>query len=622
MNRPVTAEKKSTTTSLNPTGALNGRSRIFAVAIFLLWMVIYLPGLSRPALLDDADSVHAEAAREMVERQDWVTLHANGIRYLEKAPLMYWMIATSFRGFGVSEWSARLPLALGVLALLWVTYSLGCRAAGERAGFYAAAVLATSFGPYIFSRILIPDLLVGLWLTLGLYFFLRSFEGERPSPWACWGFAAAAALNVLTKGLIGLVFPVAIAGLHLILTRNLRHLLRMRLLSSMLTFLAIAAPWHILAALRNPDQGNVKGFLWFYFVNEHLLRYLNKRVPRDYDTVPLLVFWGLMLVWIFPWSAFMAQALAKVRLRVRDFAAGDARKNPELLFAIWAGVILIFFSFSTRQEYYVLPAVPAVALLIGGWLAQESEAPKGSRLRGWGKISAAALFALGVIAGVGGLWLWMQSQAPPAGYDLADLLKKNPEQYALSFGHFFDLTPQALGAFRVPLLGASLALLLGTGLNWFFRQCNTPKKGNFVLAAMMVVVLLCAHQGLVIFAPVLSSKQLAMAIQKEYRPAEVIVINGEYESGSTLNFYTGKQVHILNGRSSDLWYGSLFPDAPQVFEDDAAFARLWQGTQRVYVFSEKDRFPPIPRHSPVHELATSGGKVILSNRPSGPKAAF
>jgi len=623
LNRPVTAEKKSTTTSRNPPGAFSGHSRIFAVAIFLLWVVIYLPGLFRLALLDDADSVHAEAAREILERHDWVTLHANGARYLEKAPLMYWTIAASFRVFGISEWSARLPLALGVLALLWVTYSLGCRAASERAGFYAAVVLATSFGPYIFSRILIPDLLVGLWLTLGLYFFLQSFEGERPSRWACWGLSATAALNVLTKGLIGLVFPVAITGLYLLLTRNLRHLLRMRLLSSAVVFLAIAAPWHILAALHNPDQRNVKGFLWFYFVNEHFLRYLNKRVPRDYDTVPLVVFWGLMLVWIFPWSAFVPQALAKVRLRARDFGAGvGAPRNPELLYAIWAAVILIFFSFSTRQEYYVLPAVPAAALLIGSWLAQESEAARGSWLGRWGKISAVALFSLGAIAGGVGLWLWTQSQAPPAGFDLADLLKKNPEQYALSFGHFFDLTPQALGAFRVPLLAASIALLLGTGLNWFFRRCDRPKKGNFFLAAMMAVIALCAHQALVIFAPVLSSKQLAAAIQQEYRPGEIIVINGEYESGSTLNFYTGKQVHILNGRSSDLWYGSLFPDAPQIFEDDASFARLWQGAQRVYVFSEKDRFPPIPRQSPVHEVAHSGGKVVLSNRSSAPKAAF
>ena len=109
--------------------------------ITLLWLAIYVAGMFTPALLDDADSVHAEAAREMVLRHDWVTLHANGLRYLEKAPLMYWSVAASYKLFGVEEWSTRLPLMLGVLALLLATYWLGVSAYGENAGFYSALVL-------------------------------------------------------------------------------------------------------------------------------------------------------------------------------------------------------------------------------------------------------------------------------------------------------------------------------------------------------------------------------------------------------------------------------------------------------------------------------------------------
>src|SRR6266496_3512193 len=125
--------------------------------IVLLWAAIYLSSIFSPALLDDVDTIHAEAAREMVERGDWVTLYTDGIRYLEKAPLMYWGVATSYELFGASEWSTRLPLMLGVLALLLVTYVLGKRAYGERAGFYATVVLVTSLGPYIFTRFQIPD---------------------------------------------------------------------------------------------------------------------------------------------------------------------------------------------------------------------------------------------------------------------------------------------------------------------------------------------------------------------------------------------------------------------------------------------------------------------------------
>src|SRR5919201_5547875 len=146
-----------------------------------MWAAIYVPGLFTPALLDDADSVHAEAAREMLVRHDWVKLHANGVRYLEKAPLMYWGIALSFRLFGVSEWTARLPLALGVLALLFATYRLGRRVFGTEGGFYSALVVITSFGIYIFTRFQIPDVLVALWLTLSFDFFLQTLQENPPS---------------------------------------------------------------------------------------------------------------------------------------------------------------------------------------------------------------------------------------------------------------------------------------------------------------------------------------------------------------------------------------------------------------------------------------------------------
>ena len=267
--------------------SLSNNPRYRWLWIVLLWAVVYIPGLFSPPLLDDADSVHAEAAREMVVRGDWTTLYIDGVRYLEKAPLLYWEMAASFDVFGVKDWAARLPLILGLLALLLETYVFGRAFHGERAGFWAAIILTLSIGPYLFTRILIPDILIALWLTLGMDFFLRTLDEQPPSRWSCWGFAAAAALNVLTKGLIGIVFPVAIAGIYLILTGNVKHVLRMRVVSSTLVLLAIAAPWHIAAADRNPAAGESRGFLWFYFVNEHFLRYLGKRIPHDYDTVPL-----------------------------------------------------------------------------------------------------------------------------------------------------------------------------------------------------------------------------------------------------------------------------------------------------------------------------------------------
>ncbi|MFI5057728.1 MAG: ArnT family glycosyltransferase [Candidatus Acidiferrales bacterium] len=598
------------------------RTRVHLAILFLVWLAAYGTALFRPALLDDADSVHAEAAREMVLSHDWVTLHVNGIRYLEKAPLLYWTVAASFEIFGIHDWSARLPLAIGVLALLVSVYFLGRRAFGENAGFYSALASVIALGPYLFTRFLIPDVLVGLWLILSLGFFLRTLEGAEPPRLACWGLAASCALNVLTKGLIGLVFPVAAIGLYLPWTRQLRHLLKMRLISSSLLFLAIAAPWHVLAGLRNPTQGNVRGFFWFYFINEHFLRYLNKRVPRDYGTVPLLLFWGLLLVWLFPWSVFLPQSLTAVKFSRARESVDSPASRARLVFLLGAFFVVLFFSFSTRQEYYVLPALPALALLIGAWLAEEESSPAGSRLRRSAKISSAALAVLGLLGGIIAVVLAIASPPVSPGADIAGLLNSAPaesQQYALSLGHFLDLNLRVMTVFRAPLLLFGLSLFLGSALNWRFRKRERPGLGNWSLAAMTLCLLIAIHMALVTFSPLLTSKLLADAVTRVYQPGDIIEINGEYEGGSTLNYYTGHPVRILNGRSANLWYGSYFPDAPQIFDDSASFQRLWAGPQRVFLWTElesRDKALAGIDGGTVFILARSGGKLLLSNRPA------
>ena len=255
----------------------------------------------------------------------------------------------------------------------------------------------------------------------------------------------------------------------------------------------------------------------------------------------------------------------------------DRRQRANLLFFLWALVIVGFFSFSTRQEYYTIPALPGMALLVGGWLARESGPAARESDRRAGRISSTALFAFGVLAFVAGMYLLFVSHRPVPGADLADLLKKNPQEYNLSLGHVLDLTPQALGAFRGPLLGASFGLFLGTGLNWILRRRGRPFAGNVALAAMMVVLLACVHSSFSTFSPILSSYNLAEAIRKQFRPGDVIVIDGEYHEASTLNFYTGIQVHVLHEPSGNLWYGAKFPDAPHIFETPESLAVLWNG---------------------------------------------
>ncbi len=591
--------------------------------IVVTWALAYLPALARPGLLDDADSIHAEASREMLLNHNWVTLYVNGIRYLEKSPLMYWAVAVSYKVFGVGEWQTRLPLALGVLGLGLCAFIFGRRHLSEEAGFYAALVLITAPGIFVYTRFLIPDVIVAMWLTLGLCFFLSAYEQEKPSRWICWAFAATVALNLLTKSLIGIAFPGMIIFVFLLLTGGMKKLLKMHPVSSVLVFLIVAAPWHILAAIRSPAQpsGPEKGFLWFYFVNEQVLRYLNKRIPRDYDKVPLLLFWALLLVWLIPWFVFLFPALKQIPRRVREWREGlGARARANLFLGVWAGVIMLFFSFSTRQEYYSLPVLPALALLIGGWMQRERESATGSGERRAGKIASTVLLGIGILGFAAAMTVLAMTHPFPPGTDIGDVLVPHPGQYALSLGHMEDLTIEAFGLFRTPLWLVGFALLMGTGLNWIFRRRGAPLKGNLALTGMMVVVLFCVHQGFVIFSPEVTSKNIALKIQKEYQPGDTIVINGKYEFGSTLNYYTGIQLHVLNGRDGNLWFGSFFPGAPAIFEDNESFARLWNGPNRVFLFTEdylKDRALLGIDPQTVFVFARQGGKVVLTNHSVG-----
>ena len=587
------------------------------VILTLLWLAVYGPGLFTPPLQDDVDASHADAGRDILVRHDWVTLHENGIRYLEKAPLPYWGVALGIKLFGVSTWTARLSLHLSVLLLAFLLYFFGRRFLTPQSGFWAAVVFLATTGPYLFTRIMIPDVMVGLWIGIALYLFLDGWQSEKPTMLSCWGIAVAIALNVLTKGLIGIVFPCAIMFLFLLLAHGLRHILKMHLFSSTLVFLLIAAPWHVLAARANPPAGQAKGFLWFYFVNEQFLRYLGKRYPVDYDTVPLLLFYGLILLWFLPWSSFLPQALAQVRFRLPRIAG--VRRSPEaalLLFFLWPAVILLFFSFSTRQEYYLAPGLPGLALLIGHWMTQEAEAPIGSPIARAGRRSATVLLVFGLlIAGITGA-LALKTHAPTPGTELFDLLNKNPDLYALSLGHMLDLTGDAMSFFRGPLIGTALAFFFGTLLNWFFRRRSKTHAANWALAAMMIAFIECAHISLGVFYPILGSKQFAVAIQQHLQPGEHIVYDGEYANASSVRYYTGQQILVLNGRINGLWYGSLFPDSPDIFLDDARFAQLWAGPNRVYFIThDEKKLHTLAPVAPAYELTHAGGRYVLTNRP-------
>jgi 4-amino-4-deoxy-L-arabinose transferase-like glycosyltransferase len=651
---------------------VNARPRSTVVFLLVAWAALYASfTLWRPALLDDADSVHAEVAREMLLRHDYVTLYANGIRYLEKAPLLYWSMAAAMKAVGgplhasadAMAAAARVPLALSVLALAWLCEVFARRLFGSaRAGLYAGLILLSSPGFFLFSRITLPDVMVCLWLALAMLAWWRWSEGDAPRGWSAV-FGLACALGVLSKGLIGLVFPLLIVAVHALWTR--RRVRARDVAIAAVVFLLVAAPWHVLAGLANPtvgqpepfrfvhghwqvplpSDGNVRGWFWFYFMNEHVLRYLNLRVPRDYDTSPLWLFWGLCFVWVMPWSAFAFKAARFAWLRVEDAAEERGRR----LLLVWACVVLLFFSLSTRQEYYVLPALPAGAMLIAGWLVNHARTkPDAERHRIAQRRCVKVLAVFGLVFAIAAAYFLIHTQRPAPGTDLAQLLAQNPGDYALSMGHFLDLNATALGLFRLPLVIAAVSLLGGpvvalilqkgpdsahpvrlfisvvTAKRFpgFYRFWAGRKRrmhaGVLALAAGAFGFLAAAHLGLQTFAPVLSSAQLAKQIAPLVGADDLVAIHGEYEAGSTLGFYLKRNdVHILEGRSSNLWYGSFFPDAPKIFETPATIAAKWSGQQRIFLWQSLTDPPnQLPQlNGPVYVIAKGGGKEIVSNRP-------
>ncbi len=416
---PVSSAPLSNIPAAGHAGAIK---KIHIAGVMVLFAVVWLGSLFSPGLQDDADSTHAEAAREMLLTHDFVTLKINGNRYLEKAPLMYWAVALSYLCFGINEFAAHLPVVASMFLLMLLAMRWGRRAFNGRAAIYAGLFVATAAGCYLFTRILIPEAILSLFIAASFYFFVTALEdgdgNGKSNAWRWYGGYACVALAVLTKGLLAIVVVGLSLLLYMAISGEWRHRREFRLFTGTLLFLAIAAPWHILAGIRNPH------FFWFYFVNEHFMRFLGKRIPKDYNKQTNSLYWTLHLVWLFPWSLYLPVALRKPVadwITRRKLGANKPprppltfRRRTELMCLVWAGVTLVFFSFSTNQEYYTFPAYLPILLLLAARLSDEEE----SGSRRWLVWTAAALASICIASSavLAGHWHGAR-HGQPAGRD-------------------------------------------------------------------------------------------------------------------------------------------------------------------------------------------------------------
>jgi 4-amino-4-deoxy-L-arabinose transferase-like glycosyltransferase len=577
---------------------------LFAAAVYLGCI------LSPPSLMDDVDAVQAQIARNMLNSGDWVTARLYGVPYLEKPPLLYWMIGVSYKIFGVHDWAARIPVALSAIALCWTTAAFGLWAFGELAGFYAGLCMSTCIGLFLFTRILLPDALLTFSIALALWALLRTLDEEERNPrvWAVV-MAASLAVGLLLKSLIGIVFPIGAAVLYLLITRQLfvaRTWKRLRPFSGLLIILLIAAPWHILATIRNPpyfsftmksNPGEYHGFWWFFFINEQLLRFLNLRYPRDYDTVPRSLFWLFNLIWLFPWSVYLPAAF-KLSYRPMD-RAGRTR----LMALCWIGFVMVFFTFSTTQEYYSMPIYPAVALLIGSAMALDSKAVRaGTR----------ALTVFCALAAVVIIFILVSVRHIPTPGDISQALSSNPSAYKLSLGHMEDLTLDSFAYLRLPLAVAAVAFVIG-GISTLRAARNKAYLG---IAIMMVVFFHAARLAMVTFDPYLSSRPLINALERS--PHGDLIIDHHYYWFSSVFFYTDRTALLLNGRFFNMVYGSYAPTAANPFIDDNQFQNLWRQSSRYYIFAKTgqlDHLESLVGKDHLITVSASGGKFLLTNHP-------
>ncbi|GGA74959.1 glycosyl transferase [Edaphobacter acidisoli] len=561
---------------------------------------------------------------------DLVTLHVNGIRYLEKAPLPYWLAAASFRTFGFNTFAVHLPQAIGVLLLALLGFRWAERAFDVRTAFYTGLGILTSAGVFLFTRIFIPEVLLSFFLCAALYLLLRSLD-EASSSVKSGTFSSAAyaylmwtalALAVLTKGLVALVFFGGAGIAYLVITGEYKRWLTLKPFTGLLLFLAIAAPWHILAGLRNTGGMNGHGFFWFYFINEHFLRFLGKRYPKDYNKLPGYLFWSLHIVWLFPWSLFIPAAVvvAAKRWKARG-AAFRFRLKPlsfngqtVLLLALYSAFVLVFFSISTNQEYYTFPAYLSLLILLAAALnLAERGYAEDSTSRRWINFAHAAYAVVGIGVSITlayGLW---RSRHIPFVPDIGDMLAhRDVGNYTLSMSHLFDLTDSSFAALRLPASLAAITFAIGPSIAWLLRKKRRHLAATAAIALTSTVFLIAAHIAFVRFGTMMSSENFAAKIQQleasgAISPQSEVLMYGDQAYGSSIPFYLGKTVYLVEGRSTSMLFGSTFPDAPHIFLSNADLLNEWgHGPRKVL-------FVPLEKRDIVDQLLGSDKVLLLDN---------
>ena len=548
----------------NETGRIEVRDLII---LFLTIGILFGIMLGNRPLSVPDEGRYVEISREMAATGDYITPRLNNVKYFEKPALFYWLESYSVKLFGVREFTLRIWPALFALFGCLTVYLAGTMLYGRRAGLLAAAVLATNVLYYALSQTIILDMPVSVFLTAALLSFILGTreEGLRRRLFML-GFFACAALATLTKGLIGIVIPGMVIGAWIVLLNEWRVLRTMYLFSGTLLFLAIAVPWHVLAGRANPE------FYQFYFIHEHFQRYLTK-VHHRYK--PVWFFIPILLLWFFPWSAFLLQA-------VKDSLPSwrDRKQHRETVFLLlWAGLVFLFFSASSSKLIpYILPVFPPLAILLGRYLA-----------KGWDH------------HGLRGIEL---------AYDILALLA-----LALTIGLFIvpnfrpELDLQELRTHRLVII---CVLLGGTLLLWRMQKRFGLRGGLLSLIAIASLFLVAVSSAMP-YLDTRSIKILAGELKPRLQPGdEVVSYNTYYQD---LPVYLERRITVVDW-TGELEFGTTVEDTTGWMIDDATFWKRWHGPGTIYMMTDLKTYDTLSKNPDLSlfTIAANRQNILVCNK--------
>jgi 4-amino-4-deoxy-L-arabinose transferase-like glycosyltransferase len=543
--------------------------------LLLLSLAVYLPPLFQVPLIR-AEAMYALMPLEMLNSGHWLLATLNGAPYLDKPPLLYWLTILAYKTLGTSAWVARVPTLACTLGEIWLTYLLGRRLFQARAAWLGGFILLSSTGFFALHLQILTDHLITLFLIASLYCLWR--WQERPERRWALGFYLALAGGFLSKGFIGLVFPCLISVLFLWF-RNRDALYRLFFNPWGLTLLAaVVVPW--LAAMEHAYPG----FLRHQIINEQILRFLGKRHPPDIIPFSIPGFWVFLGIWLLPWTLLLPQALFRFW---RASGAGGADFKGGRLLLIWAGVILGFFTISSsRIEYYSLPALPPLALILGWRLDLYLSAP-----RDRGPVWSLLLIAL---LGLGTLFFIPH---------LERLCAANRREF---IGMFQLLQPMARQAtYWIPGVA-----LVGVLAGW-----RHPRVAVGCFGALALILCHFTFQTLVLLSPHLSDKIPGEYLRRHAGPQDLVIMENieEFEYGASLEYYAGRRILMVQRRGLPSFPYPVAPAANYLISP-GRLKELWSGPRRVFLLVDDEQ--PLEGYlQAATQALTIRGKRLLTNQP-------